>query len=370
MKSVLTVICIFCALGTISACSEPPASQRAPIRAIAWQKVTLEPIKQVRNLPGNIVPAETAPLSFQVGGKIEKIHVKLGDSIRAGQLLAKLDTSNYQLALQAAQGEVKRAQALYSERQAEYLRFQQLLEQQLVSKSQFDNAKSQAQSARSTLEVATTQVKIAQKNLTDTQLLAPYDGHISKQFAEPSQQVASGQTVFEVEGIHGFEIEVFVPEIMIKHIQLGQICKVSSQVTKSSQLNATVKEIASRAETANSFKVILQFNQAHPDLRAGMSVEVEFVYLSSERNNVSGDAIKVPLSAVLAGANQQNFVFVFNAQSNLLEQRLVTTENIVENQVLITQGLKSGEIIATAGVHFLTDGQQVTLLQNHINIFN
>lgn len=370
MNTMKYFIYSICTLILVSACSEPPTNKQPPLRAIAWQKVALEPIQQIRNLPGNIVPAETAPLSFQVGGKIQQIQVKLGDTIFAGQTLAQLDKRNYQLALQAAEGEVKRAQALYSERQAEYLRFQQLLEQQLVSNSQFDNAKSQAQSARSTLEVATTQVKIAEKNLADTQLLAPYDGHISKQLAEPSQQVASGQTVFEVEGTHGFEIEVFVPEIMIKHISLGQICKVSSQVTKTSQLNASVKEIASRAETANAFKVILQFNQNHEDLRAGMSVEVEFVYLSSERNNVSGEAVKVPLSAVLAGGNQQNFVFVFDAQSNKLEKRAVVTENIIENQVLITQGLQSGEIIATAGVHFLNDGQQVTLLQNQIDIFN
>ncbi|EWH12176.1 AcrA/E family efflux transporter MFP subunit [Catenovulum agarivorans DS-2] len=361
---------IFALLILLPACSEPPSEHAPIIRSIAWQKVTLEPIQQVRNLPGNIVPAETAPLSFQVGGKVQAIQVRLGDQVQAGQLLAQLDTSNYQLALQAAQGEVKKAQAHYSERQAEYLRFQQLLEQQLVSKSQFDNAKSQAQTARSSLEVATTQAKIAQKNLADTQLLAPYKGQISKQYVEPSQQVASGQTIFEIEGQHGFEIEVFVPETMIRYIDVGQTFTVTSQVAKDRALNASVIEIASRAENANSFKVILQFNQTHPNLRAGMSVEVEFVYLSSERNNVTGNAVRVPVSAVLAGANQENFVFVFNAQNNRLEKRAVLTENVIENKILITQGLSAGEIIATAGVHFLHDDQQVTLLQNQINIFN
>ncbi|MER2493656.1 efflux RND transporter periplasmic adaptor subunit [Catenovulum sediminis] len=347
--------------------TEPP---KQPIRSIAWQTVNSQPLTQMRRLPGILNPVESAPLSFQVSGKIEAIYVHLGDSVSSGQKLAQLQLSNYKLALQAAQGELEKAKAFQREREAEFARYEQLLEQQLVSRSVYDNAKSQAQSAASSVDVAHTQLEIAQKNLNDATLYAPYDGRITNQLAEPSQQVASGQTVFEIEGQHGLEIAVLVPETLIKEVKNGQTYKVRAPVVKDKELSAYVSEISSRAENANAFRVVLNFSEEHPDLRAGMSVEVDFVYRGSERNNYQGSAFNIPVSALLAGKDKQTFVFVYNPQTSLLEKRQVVAENILGNQVLITQGLTSGEIIATAGVSFLQDGQQVNLFKNDVKIFN
>ncbi|MCU4676804.1 efflux RND transporter periplasmic adaptor subunit [Catenovulum sp. 2E275] len=339
-------------------------------RSIAWLKVEQQALTQVRHLAGELQSVDFAPLSFQVAGKVEKVWVNLGDTVKAGDKLAQLQPENYQLSLQAAEGELHKAQAALIDRQAEFERFAKLKQEQLVSASAFDNAKSQFESAKSSVEVAKSQFNIAQKNLTDTLLIAPYDGHISQRLIEPSQQVSVGQTVLSIEASHGLEVSVLVPETLIQNIKPGLICKITSQVIPNQTLTAKVTEVSNTAIDVNTFPVVLSLTEQNPKLKAGMSVEVEFEFNGQGKSGYRGNTVKVPVSALLAGQNQQAFVFVYQPDSKTLKKVSVKPENIINNQVLISAGLKHGDIIAIAGVSFLQDGQKVSLLEHNITIFN
>ena len=239
-----------------------------------------------------------------------------------------------------------------------------------MSRSGFDNSKSAFESAKSAVDVAKAQLNIARKNVADSELLAPYDGIITKRLIEPSQQVSAGQSVFEIEGQHGFEVRVMVPESIIHDLNADMNLKITYPVMPDIEMRGHISEKGTRAESANAFPVTVILDEENPILRAGMTAEVEFIYQGVGRTGYTGPSIRVPITSLGADIKQKSYVYVFHPDTQLLEKRYVQTENVINNQVLISSGLKDDEIIATAGIAFLRDGQKVSLLDNTIARFN
>jgi RND family efflux transporter MFP subunit len=201
-------------------------------------------------------------------------------------------------------------------------------------------------------------------------MLAPYDGIITKRNIEPSQQTSPGQAMFEIEGKHGLEVRVMVPENLIQELELNTILPVRFPVIPGFTLNAQITEIGTRAESANAFPITVVLQNVNDKLRAGMTAEVDFTFEGTGRTGFKGQTVSVPVAAIGAGLNQNAYVFVYDSTSQTVKQRQVQTENIMGDQVYISSGLSNGEIIATAGVAFLKDGQAVTLLDKHVQRFN
>ncbi len=355
---------------SIIGCSEKTKVEEPVIRPIAWIKVESAKFEQVRRLSGSLDAVEAANLSFEVNGKVERVLANLGDAVKKGDALAMLDTRSFELVLQGAQAQLQQAKANLTEAENEYKRYDELIKKKLVSQSGFDNARAAYESAQSAVEVAISQLNIARKDLQDTILIAPYDGKISKRQIEPSQQIAAGQTVFEIEGEHGLEVNVLVPENLVQLLPRHKVFPVRFPANRELALNAEISEIGSKAVAANAFPVTLTLEQQDPALRAGMTAEVDFTFQGKGRTGYTGETIKVPVTAVAAGADEKSYVFVFDAEKSVVSKREVQTENIINNEVLISSGLNPGEIVAIAGVAFLRDGQQVTLLDDSVQRFN
>ena len=354
----------------IIGCSEPKAKFEESIRPIAWQTVTQTSLDQVRRLSGTVYPIEATDLSFEVNGKVASVKVKLGDSVNRGDELARLDQRNFNLSVQSSQANLQQAKAAQVEAENEYKRYAELLEQGLVSRSGYDNAKATFESTTSAVSIAKTQLDISQKNLDDTVLIAPYNGMITKRMIEPSMQTASGQPAFEIAGEDGLEIQVMVPENLIKDLSKGKDIAIEFPAITGIKARGSVTEIGSRAETANAFPVTVVINSDIPNLRAGMTAEVDFTFVGVGRTGYTGKIFRLPISAISADKQQKAAVFIYNSTTKSLEKRFVQTESIIDNQVLISSGLQEGDIIATAGVSFLRDGQSVRLLDKNVRRFN
>lgn len=360
--SVITVV--------LAGCSEPKATFKESIRPIAWQQVSKSSFDQVRRLSGTVQPVEATDLSFQVGGKVAEVMVKLGDEVKQGQPLAKLDQRTFHLSKQSAQASLAQAEASKTEAKNEFERYKELMDKGLVSRSGFDNAKAAFESTTSNVDVAKAQLDIASKDLQDTLLLAPYDGKITKRIVEPSMQMSPGSPAFQIEGIDGLEVQVMVPETLIRDLSQGMTLAIHYPALIGVEGKGVVTEIGSRAQTANAFPVAVVIDSPAADLRAGMTAEVDFTFKGVGRTGFSGDSIKVPVEALLAGNGQTSYVFVYDEEAKVVRKRQVQTENLLNNEVFISEGLNEGDIIATAGVNYLRDGQTVTLLDEHLQRFN
>ncbi|KGJ94910.1 efflux RND transporter periplasmic adaptor subunit [Colwellia psychrerythraea] len=351
-------------------CNEPAKETSKPIRPIMWTKVAISPFEQIRTLSGIVAPVEATKLSFEVQGKIQSIAVNLGNEVVKGQELARLNQRNFNLGLQSAQAQYQQAKATLVDAQNSHRRYEKLLKQGVVSQSGFDNAKATYDASRSAADVAQAQLDIAKKNLQDSILLAPYDGIITKRLFEPSQQISAGQSLFEIEGNHGLEVHVMVPETLIRELTQHAIIPISFPVLPELTIQGQITEIGTRAEFANAFPVTVVLQGDNPLLRAGMTAEVEFSFAGTGRTGHKGDVFRIPATALSAGLAQKVYVFVYNPQSQQVIKTQVQTENIFKNEVFVSSGLKAGDIIATAGVAFLRDGQQVSLTDNTIQRFN
>ncbi len=351
-------------------CNQPVESSKKIVRPIMWTQVSLSNFEQIRTLSGIVAPVEATKLSFEVSGKIQSIKVNLGDDVSKGQELARLNQRSFILGLQSAQAKYEQAKASLVDAKNSYTRYSKLIKQGVVSQSGFDNAKATYEASKSAVDVAKAQLDITEKNLQDNILLAPYDGIITKRLFEPSQQISAGQSVFEIEGKHGLEVRVMVPETLIQELTQNTILPIRFPVLPDISMQARITEIGTRAESANAFPVTVVLQKDNSLLRAGMTAEVEFSFEGIGRTGHKGPSIRVPLTALSAGLDQKTFVYVYNPENQQVHKTAVQTENILENEVFISSGLKDGEIIATAGVAFLRDGQQVTLLDDHVQRFN
>jgi RND family efflux transporter MFP subunit len=361
---------VFFAASLSIGCNKADVKFKEVTRPIAWQAVSKSSFDQVRRLSGTVYPIESTDLSFEVSGKVDWVKVKLGDAVMRGTQLAQLDQRNFNLNMQSSLANLQQTQAALLEAENEYKRYEELLSQGLVSRSGYDNAKANNDSATSAVNIAKTQLDISQKNLDDTLLLAPYNGMITKRLVEPSMQVSSGQVIFEISGESGLEIQVMVPETLIKELSKEKDISIEFPAIVGIKTMGTITEIGSRAEAANAFPVTVVINSPVNGLRAGMTAELDFTFEGEGRSGYQGDIFKLPISALSAEKNQKSAVFIFNPESNTLEKRFVQTESIINNLVLISSGLKEGEIVAIAGVSFLRDGQNVSLLDNNIRRFN
>lgn len=352
------------------ACNETSQTTAKPIRPIMWTEVSLSTLNQVRTLSGIVAPVEAAKLSFEVSGKIESIKVNLGDKVKKGQELARLDQRSFNLAQQSSEAKYQQAKATLADAKNSFTRYEKLIKQGVVSQSGFDNAKANFDASNSAVDVAKAQVDITLKDRQDSILLAPYDGIITKRTFEPSQQISAGQLAFEIEGNHGLEVQVMVPETLIQQLTRHAILAIKFPVLPEMKMLGQVTEIGTRAESANAFPVTVVLQSSNPLLRAGMTAEVEFIFEGIGRTGHTGPAIRIPLTALSAGLAQKAYVFVFDKNAQVVRRTQVQTENILNNEVYISSGLKQGDIIATAGVAFLRDGQEVTLIDTKTQRFN
>ncbi len=362
---ILTTLALF-----LVACSKPEVVNKEVIRPIAWTTAKASALEQIRTLSGIVSPVEDTKLSFEVIGKVENVYVRLGNHVSKGEKLASLNQRSFNLSVQSAQAQLEQAQAGYSEAKSGYQRYKKLIDQGLVSQSGFDNAKAAFETSKSAVDVAQAQVDIANKNLQDSILKAPYDGIITKRLIEPSQQISAGQPGFEIEGNHGLEVHVMVPETMIRDLTQDAIIPIRFPALRGVTMQGRIAEIGTRAESANAFPVTVVLKDRSPLLRAGMTAEVDFRFQGIGITGYQGNTITVPITALSAGADQKTYVFVYDEESSVVRRREVQTENVMENQIYLSSGLKSGEIIAIAGVAFLRDGQKVTLLDKQIQQFN
>ena len=351
-------------------CSDKKVVFEEVIRPIAWLEVQQSSFNQVRRISGSVYPVEATNLSFELGGKVEWVKAKLGGKVKRGDELARLDQRNFNLSMQTSQANLQKANAKLSEADNEFKRYAQLSKKGLVSQSGYDNAKAAYESAISAVNLAKAQVAISSKDLSDSVLTAPYDGNITKRLVEPSMQVSPGQTIFEIEGQDGLEVQVTVPETLIQELVMGSEVDIHYSAFSQLKSKGKITEISSRAGTANTFPVTIVITSSLAELRAGMSAEVDFVFAGVGRTGYAGKTFHLPISALGADAGQKSYVYVYDVDQQVINKRQVQIESIINNRVIVSSGLKNGEIIATAGISFLFDGQTVSLLDKHVQRFN
>ncbi|WP_112480205.1 efflux RND transporter periplasmic adaptor subunit [Vibrio variabilis] len=281
---------------------------------------------------GVVRSSHRAELSFRSAGRLVELMVEQGDSVSKGQIIAKLDPVDAEIALQAAKNEA-------SNSQTEYKRALQLYNgKQAISKSQLDEIKLRYQLAISKLEEA-------ERRLDETVLKAPFDGVVGRKYVDNHTLIQGNESILYIHDLEQLEVVIQVPERIMTQPNSPRKVFATTSLFPSKTFDLEVKTFETEPDpAARTYGVTLEFKKAQQGLLLpGMSVRVLSVLSEQEEGMIT-----VPLSAISPDNLGNQYVWVVK-EDNSIERRAIETGGMSGERVQVTSQLNAGERVITAG---------------------
>jgi membrane fusion protein, multidrug efflux system len=182
---------------TVTGCDKPapPTSQARPVRAVVVER---HAEGETVSLTGHIRAKDQANLAFRLNGRMIERLVNVGDMLKAGQVVAKLDPQIQQYGLNSAQAELASAEAVLTQARLTFGRQQQLIKDGWTSRASFDEARQKLETTQGQVDAAQAQLRTAQEQLSYAVLSADGPGAVTAVGAEPGEVVHAGQMIVQV----------------------------------------------------------------------------------------------------------------------------------------------------------------------------
>ena len=338
----------------LTACSRP-APVEEPVRAVKVMTVRSGNLLAAQEFSGEVRPRIESRLGFRVAGKLVRREVELGQRVKAGQVLARLDPQDYRLAADAAQAQLGAAVTNRDLAAADFKRFKELREQNFISGAELERREATLKAAQAQVDQAQAQLTSQRNQGSYATLVADVAGVVTAVEAEPGQVVSAGQPVVRVAQDGARDAVFAVPEDKLGLMRDGSAVDVRVWPGQT-QLAGRVREVSASADPVTrtyQVKVALQVRE-QPPLGATVTVQPKV------KNGERVAAIKLPTSA-LRQDGQATAVWVLDPKTMTVASLPVQIATADGNEVVVAAGLKEGQQVVTAGVHVLSPGQKVML---------
>lgn len=299
---------------------------------------------------GIVQAAQRATLTFQVSGTLREQAVELGQTVKTGDLLARVYNPALEPARDSAAARLDELETQHHQAKREWERSRQLHERGVVSEQGLEQLASKRDSLKASVATAEASLAEATRLLRESELRAPFDGRVEAVLVEQDEFVASGQPVMRLSSPDGREVEVRVPAYMLRHVSLGQLLPVWS-VQDRSRLPATgsIIEIAQSGGVRGELHPVLVSLPADT-LEPGEPVEVGI----TPQETV---ATTVPLLAVMKSNGGAS---VFRISDGIAHRVPVTVQRIIGERVVVkATDLAAGDQVVYAGMTRLSAGDAV-----------
>jgi len=328
------------------------------IRPVRYVVVEGSDAATQRTYSGVAKAGQESRLSFQVSGQVLSVPVNVGDTVKKGDTIARMDPSDYALQLQNAQASAAQSRAQERNAKATYERTRALYENQNASRQDLDADRTAYESGRAGLEAAHQQIRLRQRQLGYTHLKAPETGTLATVDIEVNEYVQAGELVATLLAGEQIEVSVSVPASIIRSIEKGAEAKARFNSLGGKTLAGTVTEVGvASVSGATTFPVTVRLTEGQDQVRAGMSADVTFVFASTK----DGPKFALPISAV--GEDRKGrFVYMLDKTEDglgIVRRTPVEVGQLLSNGVEINSGVEPGDLVVTAGVSRIYDGLQV-----------
>lgn len=356
LRTALLVAHAAAMLTILSACGgggEELAPEVRPVRAMTIATNTAD---GTMSLTGTVQAENEINQSFRIDGRLIERQVSVGDTVRAGQRIARLDSQNEETALQSARAQLAAAQARLVEANNNFDRMRDLVAENAVSRAQFDQAEANRTAAASQLESARSQVTLADNRLSYTRLDSSVAGVVTATGAESGEVVGAGRMIVQV-AREGARDAVFDVPARLKDSALGTNPEVTISLTSDPAVTATgrVREVAPRADAVTgTFRVRIGLIDPPAAMRLGSTVTGRM-----QLGEITG--IEIPAAAVFRNERQSS-VWVVDRETGAVSARNIEVRSSSPTSVMVASGLEPGDVVVTAGVQALRPGQKVRLL--------
>jgi RND family efflux transporter MFP subunit len=377
------------ACGTADGKTRDAIPAERPAIAVAPAAAVEQPITRFIRATGTLLAEEQADVAAEVAGRVTATPIERGTAVAAGAVLIRLSSTETDAQAREAQAnaaqiearlgltadapfdanrvpEVQNAKASFDLAQNEFTRIQSLLEQKVVSQSEFDQRRTQLEATRQQLEAARNgaaqqyqsllaaraRVALAQKALDDTTVRAPFAGAVNERLVSVGDYVTKGMKVAVVMRVNPLRVRLTIPEQSLAGVSVGAPVSFEVEAFPGRQFTGTVRYVSPGLET-NARALTIEAVVPNPgsELKPGL-----FATARLEQPTKTA-AVLVPAAAVhTAGGSSRVYVVT----GDHVEERIVTIGQTVDGQVEISNGLKAGDRVATANVPQLFDGAKVS----------
>ncbi len=320
---------------------------------------------QERTYSGITQSASITDLSFRSGGLLVELNVRVGQRVKKGEVLARLDQKDAQLAYDQALVDVQNAKAQFDAASSSFDRVKQLYESNNASLSDYEAAKSQYSNAQSSYQISLKRLDLQKSKIDYLVISAPMEGIVSAINSEINEVVQSGRTIIVMsrEGEEDIEIQVGIPERYIDEIHNGD--KVGIQIGSiDDTYSGTVTEVGyASSNTGATYPVTVSLSaMGSSAIRPDMPCEVTFTFGSANQQSF----LIAPIKAIAGGAEGNYAYRLVSSEEEgmyLAEKADVTLGDITKDGYIVLSGLNEGDRVAVAGLNSMYEGQKVMLLK-------
>jgi len=358
MRLTIKILTIAILTAFLSSCTKEKKENKKFIRPVKYREVGYLGGGKARTFSGTAQTEKIINLSFRNTGIITQFDIRLGQKVKKGQLLAKLDNVQARLSYEQSITQLNSAESQMNTAKLGLNRIRALYEKGSSSLSDFEAAKNAFKTAEEGYQSAKRGVAIREEKIRFGYIYAPFDGVIAAVNAEVDENINPGQVVAILNAGTDMEITLGIPESVINRVENNMTVDVNFSSLPGSMFKATVTEVAPAidANTA-TYPVRIKVTDPSDEIRSGMAANVTFNF----GENSPKEVLVVPAQSV-GEDSKGRFVFLIEEGKSInVRKQSIEIGSLTAEGFEIKSGLSAGQKIATAGLQNLLDGQEVKL---------
>lgn len=320
--------------------------------------MVLAPSEIAKRIPitGSLQPTNQTLVKSKVAGEIKQLLVREGIEVKAGQVIARIDPTEFEWRVNERESLLRAAEAQLAQAKQTLANNKQLLEKNFISQSAFDTARFTLDSAQGNRDAAVAQLRVARKALADSVVTAPMSGLIGERFAQVGEKVSPDNRIVSIIDLSRMEIDAPVPASDIGAVKIGQEVKLSIEGIAEPQIGKVTRINPSTQAGTRSVPIHLVLENKDPRIRAGLFAQGQLVV------GVKTAIISVPENS-LRDAAGRIFVYLIDADKVIerevelgLRDDSLQSSNGLTGMVEIKRGLKAGDRIVAVNLGPLRGG--------------
>lgn len=343
-----------------ASCKDKTVEEAAPVRPVLYQEVGYLGGASSRTFSGTARTEKVINLSFRSSGIITFFDLKIGQQVKKGDLLARLDNVQARLNYESSISAQNSAASQMNTAKLSLERTRVLYEKGSLSLSEYESAKNSYKTAQASFESAQRKVGIEQEQIRYGYLNAPENGIIAAVNAEIEENVSPGQNIAVLNAGTDMEISLGLPESVINQVKDNMNVSIHFPVIENSDFKGIVTEVSPSVDSNTAtYPVRIAVTNPSDAIRSGMAANITFEFNSG--NTTAKQLVVPPISVGEDGEGR--FVFLLNEgdDQTTVKKQYITVGDLSSEGFTVTNGLSLGDKIATAGLQTLLDGQQVRL---------
>ena len=360
MKNKIVTFGFLLASVFFTSCGEEKKDDKPPVRPVSYEEVGFLGGESMRTFSGTANTEKVINLSFRNNGIITEFNLKIGQTVKKGQLLAKLDNVQSRLNYENSLSSLNSAKSQMNTAKLSLDRVRSLYEKGSTSLSDYESAKNQYSTAVDTYESAKRSVAIQQEQIKYGYIYAPENGIIAAVNAEIEENVTAGQHIAILNAGIDMKIELGIPENVINQVEKDMSVLIKMSSLGGEEFSGTITEVSPSIDpNSSTYPVSVKIINPSEAIKSGMAANVTFEFGSTKS---STKTLVIPAKSVGEDATG-NFVFLIEESENksIVKKQPVKVGNLTSEGFAVEQGLSAGQKIAVAGLQTLLDGQEVKM---------